>query len=134
MSDSLRRWINARDPKDPEKLRKFICVIDPRDLSYIYFYDPERKKYIDIPYRDLTRPAISKWELEAALRKLKEDPDRQPNEDLIFEGVELRRGVDAGVMSSIVIAFLQGAAVQIIRDPDNFQPAAAIAEMRAMLQ
>ena len=51
-----------------------------------------------------------------------------------LEGVELRRGVDATVMSSIVIAFLQGAAVQIIRDPDNFQPAAAIAEMRAMLQ
>ena len=51
-----------------------------------------------------------------------------------LEGVELRRGVDASVMSSIVIAFLQGAAVQIIRDPDNFQPAAAIAEMRAMLQ
>jgi AcrR family transcriptional regulator len=51
-----------------------------------------------------------------------------------LDGVELRRGVDATVMSSIVIAFLQGAAVQIIRDPDNFQPAAAIAEMRAMLQ
>lgn len=51
-----------------------------------------------------------------------------------LDGVELRRGVDASVMSSIVIAFLQGAAVQIIRDPDNFQPAAAIAEMRAMLQ
>lgn len=51
-----------------------------------------------------------------------------------LDGVELRRGVDATVMSSIVIAFLQGAAVQIIRDPENFQPAAAIAEMRAMLQ
>jgi AcrR family transcriptional regulator len=51
-----------------------------------------------------------------------------------LEGVELRRGVDATVMSSIVIAFLQGAAVQIIRDPDNFQPSEAIAEMRAMLQ
>lgn len=50
-----------------------------------------------------------------------------------LDGVVLRRGVDATVMSSIVIAFLQGAAVQIIRDPDNFQPAAAIAEMRAML-
>ena len=51
-----------------------------------------------------------------------------------LDGVELRRGVDASVMSSIVIAFLQGAAVQIIRDPENFQPSEAIAEMRAMLQ
>lgn len=51
-----------------------------------------------------------------------------------LDGVELRRGVDATVMSSIVVAFLQGAAVQIIQDPDNFHPGAAIAEMRAMLQ
>jgi AcrR family transcriptional regulator len=51
-----------------------------------------------------------------------------------LDGVELRRGVDATVMSSIVVAFLQGAAVQIIQDPDNFQPSEAIAEMRAMLQ
>jgi len=51
-----------------------------------------------------------------------------------LDGVTLRRGVDATVMSSIVLSFLQGAAVQIIRDPDNFVPGAAIAEMRAMLQ
>jgi hypothetical protein len=51
-----------------------------------------------------------------------------------LDGVELRRGVDARVMSSIVVAFLQGAAVQIIQDPGNFQPGEAIAEMRAMLQ
>lgn len=51
-----------------------------------------------------------------------------------LDGVELRRGTDPSVMSSIVIAFLQGAAVQAIRDPDNFHPSEAIAAMRAMLQ
>jgi hypothetical protein len=51
-----------------------------------------------------------------------------------LKGVELQRGVNASVMSSIVIAFLQGAAVQIIRDPDNFQPGEAFGEMRTLLQ
>jgi AcrR family transcriptional regulator len=51
-----------------------------------------------------------------------------------LDGVEIRRGVDASAMSSIVIAFLQGAAVQAIRDPDNFIPSEAIGAMRAMLQ
>ncbi len=51
-----------------------------------------------------------------------------------LDGVPLRRGVDAAGMSSIVIAFLQGAAVQAIRDPDEFHPSEAIAAMRAMLQ
>lgn len=95
MSDELRRWINARDPKQPKNSRKFICVSDPRDLSFIYFYDPELKKYLNIPYRDKTRPQISKWELDAALRKLKDDPDRQPDEDLLFKGIELLRSTEA---------------------------------------
>ena len=50
-----------------------------------------------------------------------------------LEGVEMRRGMDVSVMSSIVIAFLQGAAVQAIRDPENFHPTEAIAAMREML-
>ncbi|MDO9071638.1 MAG: DDE-type integrase/transposase/recombinase [Rubrivivax sp.] len=104
MNDRLRRWVNARDPEKPERLRKFICVTDPRDLSFIYFYDPELKKYIDVPYRDQTRPAISRWELEAATRKLKEDPDRQPNEDLVFQGIELLRKTEADAAAATTTA------------------------------
>ena len=48
-------------------------------------------------------------------------------------GVPMRRGMTASAMSSIVIAFLQGAAVQIIRDPANFVPDEALAAVRALL-
>ena len=47
--------------------------------------------------------------------------------------VELRRGMTASAVSSIVIAFLQGAAVQIIRDPANFVPDEALAAVRELL-
>lgn len=47
--------------------------------------------------------------------------------------VELRRGMTPSAVSSIVIAFLQGAAVQIIRDPANFVPDEALAAVRALL-
>lgn len=50
-----------------------------------------------------------------------------------LEGVELQRGLTPRAMSTIVISFLQGAAVQIIRDPDNFDPTEAIAAARALL-
>jgi TetR/AcrR family transcriptional repressor of bet genes len=46
---------------------------------------------------------------------------------------DIRRGMDARVLSAIVLSFLQGAAVQIIRDPDNFTPNDAIAAVRALL-
>ena len=48
-------------------------------------------------------------------------------------GVELRRGMTPSAVSAIVIAFLQGAAVQIIRDPANFVPDEALAAVRALL-
>ena len=48
-------------------------------------------------------------------------------------GVELRRGMSVAAVSAIVIAFLQGAAVQIIRDPDNFIPEEALVAVRALL-
>lgn len=50
-----------------------------------------------------------------------------------LDGVELKRGMDAHTMSSIVVSFIQGAAVQAIRDPD-FNAAQAIGSLRAMLQ
>lgn len=50
-----------------------------------------------------------------------------------LSGVELRRGMSPSAVSAIVIAFLQGAAVQIIRDPDNFVPDEALAAVRALL-
>lgn len=49
-----------------------------------------------------------------------------------LDGVELKRGMDASTMSSIVVAFIQGAAVQAVRDPE-FNPAQAIGSLRAML-
>lgn len=48
-------------------------------------------------------------------------------------GVELRRGMSVEATSSIVLAFLQGAAVQIIRDPENFIPEEALLAVRALL-
>ncbi|CAN5380498.1 hypothetical protein BH09ACT4_BH09ACT4_04220 [soil metagenome] len=50
-----------------------------------------------------------------------------------LDGVQLKRGMDAFTMSSIVVSFIQGAAVQAVRDPE-FNPAQAIGSLRAMLQ
>jgi putative transposase len=57
----LRRWINAPDPDDPRLKRNFVFKRDLRDISQLYFYDPEVKQYSVVPYRDTSRPAISIW-------------------------------------------------------------------------
>lgn len=79
--DVLRRFIHAKVGKEK---RKFIFRKDPRDISVIYFYDPELKEYYDIPYRNTSLPSISIWEYREVVRSLKKN--KTPiNERSIFE-------------------------------------------------
>lgn len=82
--DVLRRWINATEPDDPKHKRKFLCRRDPRDISVIWFYDPEVKLYYPIPYRDTSHPAISVWELREARRRAEEESP-EVDEQAIFQ-------------------------------------------------
>lgn len=68
--DVLRRFIHS---KTDNTKNKFIFRRDPRDISVIYFYDPELKEYFDIPYRDTSLPAISIWEFNDVIRTLKKN-------------------------------------------------------------
>jgi putative transposase len=93
-SDVLRRFINAADPDDPRHKRKFIFKRDPRDISVLYFYDPDVKRYYPIPYRDTSRPALSVWELREATKRLKEEGRRDIDENLIFAAYARMRAAE----------------------------------------
>ena len=95
--DILRPWINAADPSDGsgKRKRKFIIRRDPRDISRVYFYDPELKQYFELPYRNTTHPAISVWELREARRRLKEEGQKAVNETLIFDAYNRLRALEA---------------------------------------
>lgn len=79
--DVLRKYIHAKEQKNK---KKFIFRRDPRDISVIYFYDPELNEYFDIPYRDSSLPAISIWEFNDTARILKKE-DTAINEKTIFD-------------------------------------------------
>lgn len=65
-ADILRAWINAVDPVDPQKKRDFIFRRDPRDISCVWFYDPEIKQYFKVPFANQKLPAMSFWEFQEA--------------------------------------------------------------------
>lgn len=85
----LSCWIHAIDPADRKhkRKRKFIVRYDPRDLSTIYFLDPETNEYTAVPYRDISKPPISIWELRAAKKQLAMEGYAKINEELIFGAV-----------------------------------------------
>ncbi|MCP5352043.1 MAG: DDE-type integrase/transposase/recombinase [Chromatiales bacterium] len=93
--DILRRWVNAKDPQNPGKKRKFLCRRDPRDISVIWFYDPDLEEYFAIPYRNTSRPVMSLWELREALRRIAEErAEVEVNEQLIFDAYEKLRHIE----------------------------------------
>ncbi|MDO7882818.1 TetR/AcrR family transcriptional regulator [Salinibacterium soli] len=109
-SDSGRRGLGEMLVAEMEGLRRQAPVVE---LIFMFYFARR-----DDVYRRRIREALSNYRrsFEAAL-----------------DESDARRGVDARVLSSIVLSFLQGAAVQIIRDPDNFAPDDAIAAVRALL-
>lgn len=92
--DVLRVWIHAKDEHRSKQKRKFVFARDPRDISVVYFFDPLSKNYVAIPYRDISRPSISLWELKAVLKRLEKNDVMQPNEELIFDGIEKMREIE----------------------------------------
>lgn len=93
-SDTLRRWIHALDLEHKSEKRKFIIRYDPRDMSRIYFLDPELNTYFEIPYANATRPPASFWEIRSVVRYLKKQGVEKIDEDILFEAIVRMREIE----------------------------------------
>lgn len=81
----LDPWILARDPADPKRRRKFVVRRDPRDISFVWFLNPDTDTYFRIPYRRIEHPSINLWELRAVRAHLREQGREEVDEDVLFE-------------------------------------------------
>lgn len=99
---ALNRYINAMDPDNPTEKREFMIRRDPRNISVVYFLDPEDERYIPIPYRDKSLPAISVWELRAAAAELKKLGEKDIDEARLFASAERRRSLIADAKDETV--------------------------------
>lgn len=75
----LNNYINAMLDN---KKRKFIFRQDPRDISVIWFFDPEIHQYFPIPYANQSMRIMSLWVLRQIKEKLKKEVG-EVNEALI---------------------------------------------------
>ncbi|RZI60291.1 MAG: hypothetical protein EOP94_01730 [Zymomonas sp.] len=67
---------------------------DPRDMSRVWLEFPNGD-HLEVPYRDLRRPEITRWEQLEAQQILRERGRSAVNEQLIFEAVETQRMIVA---------------------------------------
>lgn len=97
MSDALRPWIDAR--KGAEKV-KFVVRRDPRDISRLYFLDPELKDYLEVPYRNPGSPSLSIWEYREAERWSSSHGMPTETAEHIFAGRQAMDGIVAGAAAT----------------------------------
>lgn len=91
-SEVLNAWIDSYEIIRGHKVkRKFTIRVDPRDISNIWFFDPNVKRYYLIPYRNTRLPKVSIWEYRAARKHLKSIHRKIYNEDEVFEALNKLR-------------------------------------------
>ncbi len=93
-SDVLRPYIHATVLNNRKIKRQFVFKRDPRDISAVYFYDPELKQYSPIPYRNTSYPPISVWELREAQKRVEAEGRRNVDEAAIFEAYDRMRELE----------------------------------------
>lgn len=86
-SDVLRHWIGITD-KNNKKIKHKVKY-NPANIQKIYFYDSELKEYFEVPYRKISAPAMTLWDLYAAKRYLKNKNIDQYTEDELFQAFEV---------------------------------------------
>lgn len=86
-ADVLNRWVGAKVPSG-DRNRQFIFRRDPRDISYLLFYDPDVEAHYRIPYSDTRFPPMTLWEYKAVRRHLKAMGKDKVNEEEIFRAFE----------------------------------------------
>lgn len=132
-ADVLRRWVGATDPKAPTKKRKFIFRRDPRDISHIYFFDPDAKTYFQIPYRNMAHPAISLWEMRAVRKFLQQQGRDAIDEDVLFRAFEAMRDIEQRAVSTTGKVRRSDAMKRAIRRKESPQPLVKTSASPALL-
>jgi putative transposase len=104
--DVLRKWINALIPntlKSKQK-RMFIFKRDPRDITVLFFYDPDLQEYFQIPCRNTSRTPMTIWEHNEILNRMKSNGISKIDEDAIFEARERLNEIEEQAITKTLIA------------------------------
>jgi putative transposase len=97
---NIRYWDNILSTMVGRSKDPLLIKYDPRNLSRIYLEDCDGTFWA-IPYRDLSRPPISLWELREAQRRLRERGRQALDEVSLFDAIgEERRLIEQAQKTS----------------------------------
>ena len=89
----LNIFINSTN-KDGSK-RHFLFRRDPRDISKIWFYDPNLHQYFTVPFANQQLPNMSLWEYKKIRKQIADKGNEYINEHQIYEALTEMRDLVA---------------------------------------
>lgn len=83
------------------KKKQFIFKRDPRNISYVWFYEESTKEYFKIPVANQNMPSMTAWEFDSIKTNLKNKGLKRVNQDAILEArEELHNQIQLSVKNS----------------------------------
>ncbi|WP_418187419.1 Mu transposase C-terminal domain-containing protein [Aliarcobacter lanthieri] len=83
------------------KKKQFIFKRDPRNISYVWFYEESTKEYFKIPVANQNMPSMTAWEFYSIKTNLKNKGLKRVNQDAILEArEELHNQIQLSVKNS----------------------------------
>lgn len=93
-AEPLRPWIGRADPDNANRTRKLTFRRDPRDITTLWFFDPDAEEYYKIPLADRAIPSMSLWEYRRNRKKLASQGTAQPNPSQLVQAVDEMRQIE----------------------------------------
>ncbi len=97
-SDVLKPYVEARDTTASGRRKRFPIRRDPRDVSAVWFWDTDTSTYHRIPYRNLSHPAASIWELREAYRHARSEISDRVTETDLFETYDKMQRIESAAL------------------------------------
>lgn len=93
-AEVLRPYIGRKDPATNKALR-MVFRRDPRDINYIWFFEPVEGKYHKIPISDDPYPGVTVEEYRRAKLLVKKEGMRMADSSLVRKMIELQKKIVA---------------------------------------
>lgn len=87
-ANALRPWVARR-----AQLGKFVIRRDPRDISRVWVLEPDGHRYVEVPYRTPSHPAVTLWEHRQAVARLRQAGRDQVDEQALFAMIDQMRNI-----------------------------------------
>ncbi|MFZ6776999.1 transposase [Undibacterium sp. Ji83W] len=92
-SDALYPWLGRRDKSNPKKSPLYRFKVDDRDISAVYFFDPEVKKWFRVPSKYTAAVVASRAQFKAERKTLQKKGVFKPAQHEVYDSINRQRAI-----------------------------------------